>query len=857
MDPLTAIGFAAALVQFIELGCKITKRLVDFSNNLDQLPKAFRRVGTELPLIIDGVRRIQQQVKNDDISPSSQEALLPVLRECHDAAQRLEALLENVLPSASASSWERKKKAFLSLAHDGKVEEIAETLGKYVSVLTFHQVIRSSAPDREPIPDQPSIWWLVPFDRNAAFVGRDGIFNVIDKLLKVGEGSQPKAAMCGLGGIGKSQIAIEYCYRQRQSGIPCSVFWVNAVTSSRFEESFRRIARECGLISRDDSSTDAISLVQDWLQTRYKNPWLMVVDNADDEASFFHEKMHNGKTPSQSVPHCSHGSLIFTTRTRDMGVDLAAPAAPVMIPAFSQEEGVQLVHERLQDHCPSAELVLDLLEELEYIPLAITQAVAFILKRGKTIPQYLKLYQKNDSNRTRMLAFEFADHGRQAASMESVAKTWSVSFDWLRNNNVPAADLLCLISFFQHNGIPQRLLRGAASIEDDDSEDDELDFEDAVAALRAFSFVDVTDADVGTETVFRTHRLVQLATRWWLQSEGAAETTKWALAALRSVSRHFPPPTSVPFEDYWRTCQALSPHAELVLEYEFDGPYRRDGDIERARLLLHTGYYLAWVGDYGKAQERSEESMSLREKHLGQGAVETLESMGLLAGFLGMQSEYMGNAARAISLGEHVVALLTEIIGPDDPRTIDAMSNLGRALLTAERYDESESLQREAVARSTRVRGRHDLETLNCVSQLSVVLVGQGSDKKKIAEGIALQRELCEQKVKRLGDRHPDVLIDQHNLATMLELDRRNREEVLVLRRNTVLAMENVLGIDHCDTLVGVCDLILSLQKAQAHDQALALIDGTLAKCEKGPRKDNPISAAWVQKILSLRERSE
>lgn len=124
-----------------------------------------------------------------------------------------------------------------------------------------------------------------------------------------------------------------------------------------------------------------------------------------------------------------------------------------------------------------------------------------------------------------MLAFEFADHGRQSTSMESVAKTWSLSFDWLRNNNLRAIDLLCLISFFQHNGIPQRLLRGAGGNED--AEEDEFDFEDAMAALHAFSFVDVSDADDGTEITFSTHRLVQLATRWWLQSEGVAETERW------------------------------------------------------------------------------------------------------------------------------------------------------------------------------------------------------------------------------------------------------------------------------------------------------------------------------------------
>ena len=199
MDPVTIIGLTAAIVQFVEFGTKIVKRLSDFSNSLDQIPEAFRQVVTILPLIINGARRIQDQAKSNDISPSTQEALLPVLLECRGAAQRLEELLERLLPSTTASSWERKRKALVSLAHDSEVQDIAKALDKYVLVLIFHQVIDGSARD---LPKSVEASWLVPFDRNPAFVGRDEIFGAIDDAFNVREGTQPKAALCGLGGIG-------------------------------------------------------------------------------------------------------------------------------------------------------------------------------------------------------------------------------------------------------------------------------------------------------------------------------------------------------------------------------------------------------------------------------------------------------------------------------------------------------------------------------------------------------------------------------------------------------------------------------------------------------------------------------
>jgi hypothetical protein len=656
----------------------------------------------------------------------------------------------------------------------------------------------------------------------------------------------------------KSQIALEYCYRRRESNTACSVFWVNAVTVSRFEESFQRIARECGLVSRDDSTTDAAGLVQDWLQSRHKEPWLMVVDNADDEASFFREKMRNGKTPSQSIPRCSHGSLLFTTRTSDMGVDLATQGAPIMILGLSPKEGLHLVRERLRERAPSDELVLELLLELEHIPLAITQAVAFILKRRMTIPRYLEQYRKSDSNRTHLLAFEFADHGRQSASMESVAKTWSLSFDWLRNNNVRATDLLCLISFFQHNGIPQRLLVGTG---DNGDAQNEFDFEDAVATLRAFSFIDARDADGGTEVTFSTHRLVQLATRWWLRREGVTETERWALSALKSVSHSFPEPTSHPLEDYWTTCQALLPHAEILLTYEFGGdpltdspqPSRqREIDTQRARLFAHTGRYLAWMGAYQEARGDYEKSLFLREKHLGERSIDTLESMALLSWLLGCYKVTgLGDTddrARAVSLGERVVTLRTEVLGPDDPRTIDAMSDLGRALELSGDCERSESLHREAIARSTRVLGRHHPDTLNCMIGLASVLDEQG-DVEKITEGIVLMREACEQKTKQLGAEHPAVLADLHNLANMLGQIEETQGESLRILQRTLEVKERILGIDHLETLVGVESLASALCDGQDFREALALIERTLAACEEGPRKNEPSSRAVVKTI--------
>ena len=204
MADLAAVGLASAIAQFVEVGVKVVARLADFSAHLDQAPKAFREVKTELPLIIDGLRRLSEQINAGHLDASTQAALGPVLQECNECARRLEELLEKIIPAADASSWERRKKAIASLSQDRKVDEIADALSRYVRLLIFHQVVGPTvAPLPEPTREQEACpFWVVPYSRNPTFVGREDVFEAIAESFNVREGSQPKAALCGLGGIG-------------------------------------------------------------------------------------------------------------------------------------------------------------------------------------------------------------------------------------------------------------------------------------------------------------------------------------------------------------------------------------------------------------------------------------------------------------------------------------------------------------------------------------------------------------------------------------------------------------------------------------------------------------------------------
>ena len=633
---------------------------------------------------------------------------------------------------------------------------------------------------------------------------------------------------------------------------------MNAATISRFEESYKRIAVECGLAKRDESSSgDAPFLVQSWLQSTHTDPWLMVIDNVDDKDGFFHNTLPSGNTPSQYIPKCAHGSLLFTTRTRDIAFDLATPADPIAIPQMSEKEGIQLVKERLRrTPGPLDDTTIgELLDELEYIPLAITQAMAFITKRRTTIPQYLERYRKSDATRTRMLTFEFAEHGRQIASLESVAKTWSVTFNWIRGNSPRAADLLCLVSFFQHQAIPRQLLltpkggagEGPAVKEEENEDEDNFDFEDALDTLCAFSLLDTGRS----ANVFTTHHLVQLATRWWLQSENPEEKSMWALAALQSVGRHFPMWDTMA-TGYWSLCEALFPHAELVLAYEFSSTrlpeHQRTIDLARANLLVTTGHYLVWMSAHEEAIARLEESVALRKSHLGERNVDTLVSMGQVAWFYSL---ILPNPTRAIPLGRHILALRTELLGADHEQTIDSMCDLAGALEENDEYVESETLAREAIERGTQTLGPRSLLVLNCTALLANAVMFQG----RFAEAMELYRLVYETRRDIQGPEDIHVLVAETQLASILVMEDDTWEEGVSLMQRALAIKQRTLGPDHRETLVSALNLIITLDDAERFQEALATCDATMAACEQGPRKNN-LSAPSAECIKKIQDRA-
>ncbi|GAB1319048.1 hypothetical protein MFIFM68171_09258 [Madurella fahalii] len=382
-------------------------------------------------------------------------------------------------------------------------------------------------PEYLDVLEQPTgPWFLVPYTENKNFIGRE---TILEKLRqKASESrSQSRIALFGLGGIGKTQIALAYTYRFQETSPDVSVFWVHASNAERFRQAFVSIAQKCKIPGYNDPKADTLLLVKTWLEKRDYGRWLMVIDNADDMELFINGNLE------QYIPECAHGSILVTTRNKQAGLSLTKGDPPVEVGKMDSAESDELLRVRLGKHdLPAGELA-KLSYRLEHIPLALVQAAAFIGANTITVSEYIRLLEKSDQNLVDLLSEEFETVGRDPESRRAVAETWILSFEQIQQQDPFASELLSLMSFFDRQSIPLQFLSNYSEKQDNRALGGALQLTKALGVLKAFSLI-VEDKD----HEFDIHRLVQLVTRKWLIKRSMMQ--RFAEQALLVVAQAYP-----------------------------------------------------------------------------------------------------------------------------------------------------------------------------------------------------------------------------------------------------------------------------------------------------------------------------
>ncbi|KAF2105249.1 P-loop containing nucleoside triphosphate hydrolase protein [Lophiotrema nucula] len=523
----------------------------------------------------------------------------------------------------------------------------------------------------------------VPFRRDLDFIDRG---TLLDELQEKRSAPASRVALVGLGGVGKSQLAIEHCYRAAEQSPEMWVFWVHASNAARFEQSLRDLADSVKIEGRCDPQANIFKLVHDWLRDS-KNTWLLVLDNVDDARFLLHapasgqgqsgDKSRSVSRPLREyLPYCERGSIIVTTRNKEAAVKLVEPRDIVAVEPMDQMQAVALLEKKLGAQQATSDLA-GLAATLEYMPLAIVQAAAYIAQRAPrcSVAKYLDEFRKSERKRSNLLAYNEGQLRRDWEAKNSIIVTWQISFEYIQQTRPSAADLLSLMSFFDRQGIPEPLLRRRKEQDNDERDNDERDsdaeddtsqfsagkeeFEHDVVTLRNFCFISVDT----TGTSFEMYALVQLATRKWLTANGKLK--HWKQQFISNLCAEFP---TGEFEN-WAICQTLFAHAKSAVEQQLAEP---SSQVELATVLYRAAWYAERIGNDTDAVTLAERCMKVRKKVLGQEHEDTLWSIAMV----GLAYKLGGYWDHAEELFVQVIETRKKKLRVDYPNTLSSIANL-------------------------------------------------------------------------------------------------------------------------------------------------------------------------------------
>ncbi|KAG7411089.1 hypothetical protein Forpe1208_v010725 [Fusarium oxysporum f. sp. rapae] len=253
----------------------------------------------------------------------------------------------------------------------------------------------------EPLESSPPPFASVPFRRDPTFVDRGDILDQIGRQC-----SEPasRVAIVGLGGVGKSQLAIEFAYRFSARSTETWVFWIHASTQARLIEGFKLIADNVKLMGRNRPGADILQLTFNWLSDIRNGKWLLVLDSADDSDVLFYSTAGGNDDRRKLVeylPQTPNGSIVITTRNKDLAFRLTGNYQTMYtIGPMSENEALLLLQNRLGT-ISDANAAAELVRSLELVPLAISQAAAYIHMRAPrtSLVRYLEEFQLSESKR--------------------------------------------------------------------------------------------------------------------------------------------------------------------------------------------------------------------------------------------------------------------------------------------------------------------------------------------------------------------------------------------------------------------------------------------------------------------------
>jgi tetratricopeptide (TPR) repeat protein len=604
---------------------------------------------------------------------------------------------------------------------------------------------------KEPdFPGAPQSIRHILHPRNPNFTGREETLSALRAALTQGQ-TAVLVALSGLGGIGKTQLALEYTYRYEAEY--AGVWWFRSEIPESLGGDYVTLACRLGLSEAVRDEDEAISYVDARLAASPKS-WLLVYDNAESPTLL-----------KAFLSHTSHHHRIVTSRYAG---DWGRVAKPVSVHPLLLEEAILFLRQRTGRNEPS--VAETLAEELGRLPLALEQAAAYMNNTGRSVAEYLALFQ---ARRFALLSRK-AEH---ADYPDSVATTWTLSFERVESVSPAGAALLKFLSFLAPDGIPKTVItEGGDALPPPLSEaaKDALELDEAVAALRQHSLLEVVDED------WSVHRLVQVVTRDRLGDEAST----WANAAIARVHAMFQYDMYDPAT--WSPTERLVLHA---LSSASHAAQRGVGLEAAGDLFSLVGTYLHYF------RARLDQSLNYKRRALDiheqlHGPEHT--QVAICANNIGLTLQAQGDLDGALQYTKRALEIHEKVCGPEHPAVAIDANNIGMILQEQGDLDGALQYTKRALEIHEKVYGPEHPELATDARNVGQILQAQGD----LDGALQYTKRALEIHEKVYGPEHPAVAIDAHNIGSILR-DQGDFDGALQYTKRALEINEKVYGPEH------------------------------------------------------------
>lgn len=656
-------------------------------------------------------------VENENTSGSDVEIF------CHLVRERRKARGWTLEDLADEAFGNRSRKGELSLIENGKVSSI--TRNKVKQIATALAIEPQDVPlglrwpealEETSLPTRPRIWGPVP-PTDAYFTGRDPEIAQLRCLFeRDGRVALTQAAVFGLGGVGKSRLAIEYAHAFREKY--ALVWWAGAETRTLLVASLADLANQLGTHHTGATTQDELARAGLSSLAENRGPCLLIYDNVPSPDAI------SDWVPPKNV------NLLITTRFSDWG----GFAHPVNVDVLSDIDAIAFLEKRA--HRKDKRGAAALADALGYLPLALDHAATYCYRTGLTFLEYAAKVTALIENVPRGSNYP-----------RSVAATFALSIATADDHAPGARKLMNSLSYLAPEPVPLQLVR---SLVDDGTELDEI------AALTEASLLRHVSIYSGNAAVI-AHRLVLMVARI---------TDSYDVDKVISSLRKEFPSDSYTNPQSWKICQSLIPHVQSVAKY-FD-PNESSVVFEAGSLFDSAGTYMDRRGAYGDALDLFHLSVKIGEQHLGRRHTKVVEWINNLAGLLYQIREL----EKAEELLREVASAKAKEVGEEHPKYAVAINNLAGMLREQGKYNEAEDLYRKVIEIESNTIGEEHEDFAITISNLAGLYRKTGNNE----ESERLYRQSIIIFENSIGPNHPNTGVVYRHLADLLLLCGRNEE---------------------------------------------------------------------------------